>query len=306
MTDFNQNSDAYKVIGSLSKLRKNNLALAYGTTEQKWINNDVIIYERKFGSNVVLTAVNKGSQNYHISGLYTSLPSGSYDSVLSFLTRNTKINVDGQGKVADFWLKANEVNVWEFQSHDNELEIGDVDPSIGITGNVLTISGTGFGNQVGQVLFDDKSAEIIEWNDEVIKLKVAQTTPGLHDVIVKTNAGKTVVYPNFEVLTDSQIPYRIFGENIKTTWNENVYVVGNVEELGNWDVNKAVGPMFNATQSIAQYPNWFIDLNLPKNRAIEYKLIKKDSSGKVIWESGSNHKIHTSNTADSNRSSWQY
>src|SRR5699024_6775645 len=69
MTDFNQNSDAYKVIGSLSKLRKNNLALAYGTTEQKWINNDVIIYERKFGSNVVLTAVNKGSQNYHISGL---------------------------------------------------------------------------------------------------------------------------------------------------------------------------------------------------------------------------------------------
>ena len=28
--------------------------------------------------------------------------------------------------------------------------------------------------------------------------------------------------------------------------------------------------MFNATQSIAQYPNWF-DLNLPKNRAIEYK-----------------------------------
>lgn len=115
MTDFNQNSDAYKVIGSLSKLRKNNLALAYGTTEQKWINNDVIIYERKFGSNVVLTAVNKGSQNYHISGLYTSLPSGSYDSVLSFLTRNTKINVDGQGKAADFWLKANEVNVWEFQ-----------------------------------------------------------------------------------------------------------------------------------------------------------------------------------------------
>lgn len=306
MTDFNQNSDAYKVIGSLSKLRKNNLALAYGTTEQKWINNDVIIYERKFGSNVVLTAVNKGSQNYHISGLYTSLPSGSYDSVLSFLTRNTKINVDGQGKAADFWLKANEVNVWEFQSHDNEVEIGDVDPSIGITGNVLTISGTGFGNQVGQVLFDDKSAEIIEWNDEVIKLKVAQTTPGLHDVIVKTNAGKTVVYPNFEVLTDSQIPYRIFGENIKTTWNENVYVVGNVEELGNWDVNKAVGPMFNATQSIAQYPNWFIDLNLPTNRAIEYKLIKKDSSGKVIWESGSNHKIHTSNTADSNRSSWQY
>ena len=60
MTDFNQNSDAYKVIGSLSKLRKNNLALAYGTTEQKWINNDVIIWKVWFKR--CLTAVNKGSQ----------------------------------------------------------------------------------------------------------------------------------------------------------------------------------------------------------------------------------------------------
>ncbi|MEO5301344.1 carbohydrate-binding module family 20 domain-containing protein [Enterococcus cecorum] len=66
-----------------------------------------------------------------------------------------------------------------------------------------------------------------------------------------------------------------------------------------------MGPLFNSTQSIAQYPNWFIDVNLPKNELIEYKFVKKDLSGKVIWESGTNHVIQTSNIAGSDRSSWQ-
>ena len=305
MSSFNQNSEAYKVIQTLSKLRKENPAVAYGTTEQKWINDDVIIYERKFGNNVVLTAINKGTQTYHISGLFTSLPSGTYNNLLSFLPKSTSINVGNQGSVSEFDIRANEVNVWEFKSDNSDTFIGDVDPSIGISGNELTITGIGLESEVGQVLFDDTPAEIVEWNNEFIKVKIPKITPGYHNVNVETHTGKKVIYPNFEVLTNSQIPYRIIGENITTDWGENVYIVGNVEELGNWDVTKAVGPLFNSTQSIAQYPNWFIDVNLPKNELIEYKFVKKNLSGKVIWESGKNHVIQTSNIAGSDRSSWQ-
>lgn len=305
MSSFNQNSEAYKVIQTLSKLRKENPAVAYGTTEQKWINDDVIIYERKFGNNVVLTAINKGTQTYHISGLFTSLPSGTYNNLLSFLPKSTSINVGNQGSVSEFDIRANEVNVWEFKSDNSDTFIGDVDPSIGISGNELTITGIGLESEAGQVLFDDTPAEIVEWNNEFIKVKIPKITPGYHNVNVETHTGKKVIYPNFEVLTNSQIPYRIIGENITTDWGENVYIVGNVEELGNWDVTKAVGPLFNSTQSIAQYPNWFIDVNLPKNELIEYKFVKKDLSGKVIWESGTNHVIQTSNIAGSDRSSWQ-
>lgn len=306
MINYNQDSEAYKVIRILSQLRKDNLAIAYGTTEQKWLNDDVIVYERKFGSNVVLTAINKGNTNYHISGLNTSMPPGTYNNLLPFLSQNKNINVDNKGNVAEFDMKANEVDVWEFKSDNSDTVIGNVDPSLGITGNMITISGTGFGSEHGQVLFDDKSTEIVEWNDKLIKIKIANTVPGLHDIVVKTVSGKKTVYPNFEVLTTSQIPYRIIGDNITTNWGESLYIVGNVEELGGWDINKAIGPMFNSTQSIAQYPNWFIDLNLPKNQQIEFKFIKKDLNGKVIWEGGSNHIIHTSNTAGSNSSSWQY
>ncbi len=55
---------------------------------QRWINNDVYIYERKFFGNVVLVAINKNeTTGYSISGLNTSLPAGSYSDYLTGLAR---------------------------------------------------------------------------------------------------------------------------------------------------------------------------------------------------------------------------
>ena len=46
---------------------------------QRWINNDVYIYERKFFDSVVLVAINKNEISaFNISGLKTSLPAGPY------------------------------------------------------------------------------------------------------------------------------------------------------------------------------------------------------------------------------------
>ena len=45
---------------------------------QRWISNDVYIYERKFFGSVVLVAINKNeTTGYSISGLNTSLPVGT-------------------------------------------------------------------------------------------------------------------------------------------------------------------------------------------------------------------------------------
>nr|WP_269205706.1 carbohydrate-binding module family 20 domain-containing protein [Streptococcus equi] len=70
--------------------------------------------------------------------------------------------------------------------------------------------------------------------------------------------------------------------NFNTVLGEQLYIVGDVVELGANDNHKALGPIFNATQSIAQYPNWFYDVNLPINKTINCHLVKKDSSGKVL------------------------
>ena len=73
-----RDSTAYKLIGKLAALRQANDAVAYGTWKQRWINDDVYIYERQFFDDVVLVAINKSdTTSYPISGLNTALPAGN-------------------------------------------------------------------------------------------------------------------------------------------------------------------------------------------------------------------------------------
>ncbi|WP_353625590.1 carbohydrate-binding module family 20 domain-containing protein [Bacillus sp. JCM 19041] len=45
--------------------------------------------------------------------------------------------------------------------------------------------------------------------------------------------------------------------------------------------------MFN--QVMYQYPTWYYDISVPAEENLEYKYIKKDLNGNVVWESGNNH-----------------
>jgi glycosidase len=79
MTSFSTGTTAYSLINQLSTLRRNNPAISYGSMSQRWINNDVYIYERKFFGSTVLVAINKNnSSSYNITGLNSALPAGSY------------------------------------------------------------------------------------------------------------------------------------------------------------------------------------------------------------------------------------
>jgi alpha-amylase len=74
--------------------------------------------------------------------------------------------------------------------------------------------------------------------------------------------------------------------NATTYWGQNVYVVGNIAELGNWSPGQAV-PL-----SAAGYPIWKGTVQLPPSTTIEFKYIKIDG-GNVVWESGSNRVLTT-------------
>lgn len=71
--------------------------------------------------------------------------------------------------------------------------------------------------------------------------------------------------------------------NATTDYGVNIYIVGNIPELGSWDTNKAIGPFFNDTPTIGVYPTWFYDISVPADTRIEYKFIKKDGAGNVTW-----------------------
>src|SRR5207302_3780653 len=78
MSSFNTGTTAYQLINKLATLRQSsNDALAYGGFQQRLINDDVYIYERKFFNDVVLVAINKNdTTGYAISCLLTALPAG--------------------------------------------------------------------------------------------------------------------------------------------------------------------------------------------------------------------------------------
>ncbi|MCW2871057.1 carbohydrate-binding module family 20 domain-containing protein [Actinacidiphila oryziradicis] len=73
-----------------------------------------------------------------------------------------------------------------------------------------------------------------------------------------------------------------FAVNGTTVLGQNIYVAGNNNTLGNWDTGKAL------LLSSAAYPVWKLDVPMSAGTAFEYKYIKKDGSGNVTWETGSN------------------
>ncbi len=296
MTSFNENSTAYRVISALAPLRKMNPAAAYGTTQERWMNDDVLIYEREFNGSVILTAVNRNqNQSYSISGLYTDLPTGTYSDVLKGLLGGNDITVNGSGAVNNFTLGAGASAVWQFTKTDcTEVTIGNVDPGMGIVGNEVTITGRGFGDAAGTVIFGDTAATVKDWSDSRITIEVPGVEAGEYEITVTNAAGSSSdSYAGFDVLTGRQVSVRFMVNNAETEYGSNVYLVGSVPELGSWDTSKAIGAFFNSTSSIASYPTWFYDVSVPAGTTIEYKFVKIDGSGNVTWESGSNHVVTT-------------
>ncbi|MER5605774.1 carbohydrate-binding module family 20 domain-containing protein [Micromonospora tulbaghiae] len=78
-----------------------------------------------------------------------------------------------------------------------------------------------------------------------------------------------------------------FSVTATTVYGQNVFVVGNIPALGGWNPAAAVA------LSSAAYPVWRATVDLPANTAVEYKYVKKNPDGTVIWESGANRTLTT-------------
>jgi len=84
---------------------------------------------------------------------------------------------------------------------------------------------------------------------------------------------------------------RVFlGVNYHTVLGENVYVVGNIPELGNWNTKLSFPLTYH------QHGNWSRALTLERrDQIIEYKyIIVKESTNEIRWEEGSNRTLDTS------------
>lgn len=73
-----------------------------------------------------------------------------------------------------------------------------------------------------------------------------------------------------------------FSVTATTTWGQTVHVVGSIPALGSW------APANGVPLSSSAYPVWTARVDLPAGTTFQYKYVKRDGGGNVVWESGGN------------------
>lgn len=309
MNSFSTTTTAYTLTNRLSTLRRNNTAVPYGSHQQRWVNNDVYIYERKFYGNVVLVAINKGASAANITGLNTALPVGTYNDYLTGLLSGVNINVTtgsgGNNPVAAFSLPANSVAVWQATETGGFPQIGSLGPTVGQPGVKVTIGGKNFGTTQGTVKFGTTTATINSWSSTKIVATVPAVTNGNYQLTVTNSSSQVSNGIQFTVLAAKLIPvtFTVFNAS-PTVTGDYIFLTGNTVELSNWATtwDAAVGPML-----APNYPNWFLNVSVPAGQTIQFKFIKIAANGAVTWEAGANHSytVPASGTGFVNVN-WQY
>jgi len=310
MVNFNTSTTAYQLINKLSTLRRSNTAIPYGSMTQRWINNDVYIYERKFFGNVVLVAINKNeTSSYNITGLNTSLPAGNYSDYLTALLGGISISVTsgsgGNNPVTSFTLPAHAVSVWQFTEGASTPQIGSIGPTNGQSGVKVTIAGKNFGSTTGTVKFGTTTATVNSWTPTQIVATTPSVTNGGYSVTVTNSSSQVSNSIQYTVLTAKLIPVTFTVNNASPTQvGDYIFLTGNTVELGNWSTtfDGAVGPLLTPN-----YPNWFGVASVPSGQTIQFKFIKIAANGAVTWEAGANHQytVPTSGTGFVTVN-WQY
>lgn len=310
MSAFDTNTTAYQLINKLSTLRRSNPAIPYGSMGQRWINNDVYIYERKFFGSVVLVAINKNENSgYNITGLLTSLPAGAYSDYLTGSLGGLSISVGsgsgGNNPVSNFTLPAHSVSVWQFTEGPVSPQVGSIGPTNGQSGVQVTIAGKNFGTTTGTVKFGATTATVNSWSSTKIVATTPSITNGNYNVTVTNSSAQVSNSIQYTVLTAKLIPITFTVNNATPTQvGDYIFLTGNTVELGNWSTtwDGAVGPMLTPN-----YPNWFLVASMPAGQTIQFKFIKIAANGAVTWEAGANHQytVPTSGTGFVNVN-WQY
>ena len=294
MPAFDETTTAFKLIKSLSTLRKDNEALGYGGITERWINANTFIYERKFYDSVVVVAINKGATNQAVSGLLTSLPTGTYSDYLTGLVGGvalTSTTANGSNwNTASFTLPANSVSVWQRDPTVSVAQLGNVTPTAAQPGVKVIISGQGFGAATGSVKFGTTAATITSWNDQQIVATVPAVAQGVHALTVTRSGSVTPSNSfNFTAYQAKLVPVTFTVINASpTSPGDNIYLTGNTVELGNWAATTtgAVGAMLT---NASTYPNWWLTVSVPAGKTLQFKAIKIQSNGTVTWENGANH-----------------
>lgn len=82
-----------------------------------------------------------------------------------------------------------------------------------------------------------------------------------------------------------------FNVRATTSYGDNIYVTGQLTQLGNWSPGDA--KLLSASRYSSSDPLWYAEIDIPAGTVFEYKYLRKTSSGQVVWESDPNRRFTT-------------
>ncbi|EEH45565.2 uncharacterized protein PADG_01715 [Paracoccidioides brasiliensis Pb18] len=119
-----------------------------------------------------------------------------------------------------------------------------------------------------------------------------------------TTSSFPCVTPGSVNVTFNQIATTLFGQTI--------LLVGSIPELGSWAPGSAIA--LSADQYTDANHLWYKTITLSAGQKFEYKYIRKETGGDIVWEGGSNRlytvprgcNIYTARREDNWRSQWAF
>jgi beta propeller repeat protein len=142
------------------------------------------------GATILIDGNKSGTTDRLVSGL----PAGNHVLALTlagYQAYTTTVTVPASGVKVLPPISLNPSN--------NNTAIIDVSPNEGTVGTILTLSGSGFGEEAGEVLLGPGKCDVLAWSDTAITCKVAiPQTAGEYNVTVI--AAKPVTFSSFTML----------------------------------------------------------------------------------------------------------
>jgi alpha-glucosidase len=144
--------------------------------------------------------------------------------------------------------------------------------------SAVTYNGASLAQYTTQVSFDAATDGWINWSYNLVKAKKGS---------ISVTTSKAFAFTLTSATAETSANFVC--KNCNTGVGEACFAVGNVGQLGNWNVPSAI------KLDPVSYPVWTGVIKLPVSTSIEWKCVKRLESGgaAIAWESGSNNLLTT-------------
>ncbi|RRD92320.1 glycosidase [Clostridiales bacterium COT073_COT-073] len=321
---FDNTTDTYRLISKLNNLKETYEALRYGTQREMWSSSDVYVFSRRIDSGVntgaeMICAFNNSNEKRNVFVPIRSESSIQSGTVLENVLDSTdRITVSNNKKIC-IELKSNSNKIYKVSENQTKTTVPVtfyIKNAITSLGQNIYISGSSsaLGNwNVNQAAGPGYCPTYPMWSvtvnhpvNSTIEFKAIKINGGSVEWEGVGNRSYFVAEESaalsFEWSREGEkrlIPVKFIVNNAQTTWGENIYISGNIDELGVWNIERAVGPAL-----CPGYPTWELFIDVPRGEMIEWKAVKKGTNS--IWQSGANNNYTVPNEGEGNtNTNWE-